>query len=137
MSLCISSSHDAQAGSTIRERNSIYYICHYAFMMRKQARPIILKEVPPSENGKIGPVGTESLTIHMVRPGRDGVTHYSYGEGFLAHLPKEVRVSLPNSRQRPPSISRSPPQRGEGELAELSTIRPPSPTLPTNTHRRT
>jgi hypothetical protein len=32
-------------------------------------------------------IGTESLTIHMVRPGgarllRRGVTHYSYGEGF-------------------------------------------------------
>jgi hypothetical protein len=31
-------------------------------------------------------IGTESLTIHMVRPGgarllRRGVTHYSYGEG--------------------------------------------------------
>ena len=49
-------------------------------MMRFKARPILLKEVPPSENGKIGPVG----------------------------------------------IYRSPPQRGEGELAELSTIRPPS-----------
>ena len=64
----------------------------------------------------------------MVRPGRDGVTHYSYGEGFLAHLPKEVRdsaevtrsrpgrVSLPNSRQRPPSTHYS---YGEGFLAHL------------------
>jgi len=32
-------------------------------MMRKQARPIILKEVPPSENGKIGPVGWACRTL--------------------------------------------------------------------------
>ena len=51
--------------------------------------------------------GTESLTIHMVRPGRDGVTHYSYGEGFLAHLPKEVRDSaeVTRSRERPGRVS--------------------------------
>ena len=43
-------------------------------------------------------------------PPRDGVTHYSYGEGFLAHLPKEVRGGVTHYSY------------GEGEPVELSKL---------------
>ena len=36
---------------------------------------------------------------------RDGVTHYSYGEGFLAHLPQEVRDSAEVTRSRRGNLS--------------------------------
>ena len=84
--------------------------------------------------------GTESLTIHMVRPGRDSteVTRSRPGrdsyihmcEGFLAHLPKEVRdVVTPHYSygegelaERPPSTR--PRLRGRGEVALSGLARP-------------
>ena len=51
----------------------------------------------------------------MVRPGRDGVTHYSYGEGLDHYLPTH-----PNPRG-PVGPVGAHYSYGEGELAELST----------------